>query len=84
MRSPTAGFSLAHTEPYMPSLEYAATLVDQGWSIVMAPEGRLSIDGRLQPFKSGIGLLAVNLDVPVVPLKTVGLFGAVPLHARWP
>jgi long-chain acyl-CoA synthetase len=79
-----AGFSLARTEPYMPSLEYAATLVDQGWSIVMAPEGRLSTDGLLQPFKSGIGLLAVNLDVPVVPLKTVGLFGTVPLHAKWP
>ena len=50
----------------------------------MAPEGRVSPDGLLQPFKSGIGLLAVNLDVPVVPLKTVGLFGTVPLHAKWP
>jgi long-chain acyl-CoA synthetase len=79
-----AGFNLSRVEPYMPSLEYIATLVDQGWSIVLAPEGRLSTDGSLQSFKSGIGLLAVNLEIPVVPIKTVGLFGTVPLHAKWP
>ena len=79
-----AGFDLARTEPYMPSLEYVSTLVDQGWSVVLAPEGRLSTTGALQPFKSGIGMLAVNLGIPVVPVKTLGLYGTVPLHAKWP
>jgi long-chain acyl-CoA synthetase len=79
-----AGFNLARTEPYLPSLEYVGTLVDEGWSVVLAPEGRLSTDGILQPFKAGIGILAVNLDVPVVPVKTIGLFGTVPLHSKWP
>jgi long-chain acyl-CoA synthetase len=65
-------------------MEYVGTLVDEGWSVVIAPEGRLSTDGVLQPFKSGIGLLAVDLDAPVVPLKTIGLFGTVPLHSKWP
>jgi long-chain acyl-CoA synthetase len=79
-----AGFNLSRSEPYMPSLEYVATLVDEGWNVLLSPEGRLSTDGELQPFKSGVGLLAVNLGVPVVPVKTVGLFGTVPLHAKWP
>ncbi|MGO8869960.1 MAG: AMP-binding protein [Acidimicrobiales bacterium] len=79
-----AGFNLARTDPYMPSLEYVGTLVDQGWNVLLAPEGRLSTNGILQPFKSGIGLLAVNLGVPVVPMKIFGLFGTVPLHAKWP
>lgn len=79
-----AGFDLARTEPYLPSLEYVGSLVDKGWSVVLAPEGRLSTDGVLQPFKTGIGMLAVNLAIPVVPVKTVGLFGTVPLHSRWP
>jgi len=79
-----AGFGFARSEPYMPSMEYVGTLVDEGWSVVIAPEGRLSTDGVLQPFKSGIGLLAVDLDAPVVPLKTIGLFGTVPLHSKWP
>jgi long-chain acyl-CoA synthetase len=65
-------------------LEYVGTLVDQGWNVVLSPEGRLSTSGELQPFKSGVGLLAVNLSVPVVPVKTIGLFGTVPLHAKWP
>jgi long-chain acyl-CoA synthetase len=79
-----AGFNLGRAEPYMPGLEYIGTLVDHGWCVALAPEGRLSTDGMLQPFKSGIGLLAVNLGVPVVPVKTIGLFGTVPLHAKWP
>lgn len=79
-----AGFAFARSEPYMPSLEYVGEMIDRGWNVLIAPEGRLSTDGQLQQFKSGIGLLAVNLKVPVIPLKTVGLSGTVPLHAKWP
>ncbi len=79
-----AGFSFARSEPYLPSLEYVGEMVDRGWNVLIAPEGHLSASGELQPFRSGIGLLAVNLGVPVVPMKTIGLFGTVPLHAKWP
>jgi len=79
-----AGFSFARSEPYMPSLEYVGEMIDRGWNVLIAPEGRISTNGLLQPFKSGIGLLAVSLGVPVVPVKTVGLTGTVPLHAKWP
>lgn len=79
-----AGFSFARTEPLVGSLEYVGELVDRGWNVAIAPEGRISTDGRLQDFKSGIGLLAVNLDAPVIPIKLVDLAGTVPLHAKWP
>lgn len=79
-----AGFAFARTEPLMDSFEYVGELVDQGWSIAIAPEGQLSTDGQLHAFKPGIGVLAVNLGIPVVPVKTVGLSGTVPLHAKWP
>lgn len=79
-----AGFSFARSEPYMPSLEYVGEMIDRNWNVLIAPEGGISTKGGLQPFKSGIGLLAVNLGVLVVPLKTVGLTGTVPLHAKWP
>ncbi len=79
-----AGFNLSRKEPYMPSLEYVGQMMDAGWSVVLSPEGSLSKTGELQPFKSGIGLLAVELGVPIVPIKTVGLSGTVPLHAKWP
>jgi long-chain acyl-CoA synthetase len=84
VRAGFAGFSFARSEPYMPSLEYVGEMIDRGWNVLIAPEGRISTNGLLQPFKSGIGLLAVSLGVPVVPVKTVGLAGTVPLHAKWP
>lgn len=70
-----AGFNFARKEPILPSLKYTADLVDRGWSIAISPEGKLSKDGRLQEFKSGIGLLAVELGTPVVCVTTKGLFG---------
>jgi len=79
-----AAFNFARQEPYMPSMISLSQLMDQGWSIVLSPEGQVSVTDGLQPFKSGIGLLAVELGVPIVPVKTLGLHGTVPVHSRWP
>ena len=68
----------------MPSLEFVSEMIDKGWNVVIAPEGRVIPSSKLRQFKPGIGLLAVELGVPVVPLKTFGLTGTVPLHAKWP
>ena len=38
------------------------------------PEGRHTVDGKINPFRAGIGLLAKNLDIPVLPMRIVGLF----------
>jgi 1-acyl-sn-glycerol-3-phosphate acyltransferase len=38
------------------------------------PEGRRSMEGRMNHFKSGIGILAAQLNVPVVPVKLCGLY----------
>ncbi|HWD95175.1 MAG TPA: lysophospholipid acyltransferase family protein [Acidimicrobiales bacterium] len=66
------------------SLDYVREMIDSGWHVLLAPEGRLSTTGELLEFKSGIGLLAVQLGVPVVPMRIVGLSGTVPMHAMWP
>jgi len=79
-----AAFNFARREPYMPSLEYVGKLIARNWNVALAPEGKLSASGALQPFKEGIGLLAVELQVPVIIVKTFGLHGTVPLHAAWP
>ena len=38
------------------------------------PEGHETRDGKMQPFRSGIGLLTSNLNVPVIPIRLDGLF----------
>jgi long-chain acyl-CoA synthetase len=66
------------------SLERCGELADEGWSILIFPEGTRSPDGRLLPFKSGIGLLARGLHVPVIPLAVEGGAAVLPKGAAWP
>lgn len=51
------------------SLEYVATMLDGGWNVMIFPEGKLTVCGPMQPFKSGIGLLAVETGVAVLPMR---------------
>jgi len=48
--------------------------VDRGWSILIFPEGITTPDGQLQPFRGGIGILAKDLNVPVLPMRLDGLY----------
>jgi long-chain acyl-CoA synthetase len=79
-----AGFNLSRKNDILPSLEYTAKLIDNGWNIALAPEGKISKTGQLQTFKTGIGLLAVETGMPIVPVKTFGLKGTMPLDKNWP
>lgn len=79
-----AGFSFARQPPFRPSLRYVGELVTSGCHILLAPEGQLSENGELGEFKDGIGLLAIKLGVPVVPMRIDGLYGTVPMHSTWP
>jgi 1-acyl-sn-glycerol-3-phosphate acyltransferase len=56
------------------SLDFAADLLENGWNLIMSPEGRPTFDGKLLPFRKGIGILAVETGVSVVPIKMRGYF----------
>ena len=55
------------------SFAHAGEALDQGYHVLVFPEGRRSLDGRLQPFEPGIGLLAQESEVPVQPIFVEGL-----------
>src|SRR5438034_5859570 len=67
-------FPLPREAGFRESFAYAGESVDRGYSILVFPEGHHTTDGKLQPFRAGIGLLANNLRVPVVPMRIDGLF----------
>jgi len=67
-------FSLPRQSGFRQSFAYAGEAVDRGWSVLIFPEGHETKDGQMQPFKAGIGLLASELNVPIVPIKLDGLF----------
>jgi long-chain acyl-CoA synthetase len=51
------------------SLELLGSRLDQGYSVLIYPEGKLTVGGPLQPFKAGAGLIAVEGGTPIVPVK---------------
>jgi long-chain acyl-CoA synthetase len=57
--------------------------MDRGYSVLIFPEGTRSRDGRLHAFRPGIGLLAAQSRVPIVPIALVGLDEIRATHARW-
>ncbi|WP_426572624.1 lysophospholipid acyltransferase family protein [Aquihabitans sp. McL0605] len=54
------------------SADQAAGLIDDGWSMIIFPEGGRSPDGWGQPFRGGAAYLAIRCDVPVVPVHIAG------------
>ncbi|UDY36074.1 lysophospholipid acyltransferase family protein [Dermatobacter hominis] len=54
------------------SAETSARLIDDGWSLLIFPEGGRSPDGWGQPHKGGAAYLAVRCGVPVVPVHLDG------------
>ena len=47
-----------------------------GGGIILFPEGTRTRDGKLQPARSGIGLIVIKSQAPVVPVRTFGTFEA--------
>ncbi len=62
-------FPLAREGSVRPSLENMGKIMDNGWSVLIYPEGELTFGGPIRPFMHGTGLVAVEGSIPVVPLR---------------
>jgi long-chain acyl-CoA synthetase len=67
-------FSMPQKAKYRESFRFAGELADRGYSVLIFPEGRRTETGEMSPFRSGIGLLATHLNLPVIPMRIDGLF----------
>jgi 1-acyl-sn-glycerol-3-phosphate acyltransferase len=54
------------------SADQAAALIDDGWSMLIFPEGGRSPDGWGQAFRGGAAYLSIRCGVPVVPVHVEG------------
>ena len=66
------------------ALRYTGELADEGFCPLVFPEGRRSPDGKIHRFESGIGLMALKLELPVVPVYLEGLHEIYSVHHKWP
>jgi long-chain acyl-CoA synthetase len=62
-------------------MRYAGELVNEGWCIVIFPEGKLTDAGEIAPFQPGVAMMASRLGVPVIPVRLEGLDKV--LHRTW-
>jgi long-chain acyl-CoA synthetase len=67
-------FPLPQQSGFLRSFAFAGDLADRRWNVLVFPEGKTTEDGGMHPFRSGIGLLAKQLGIPVVPIYLHGLF----------
>jgi long-chain acyl-CoA synthetase len=67
-------FPLPQQSGFRRSFEFAGESADRGYSILVFPEGGRTRDGRMAPFRNGIGILANSLGLPVVPVRIDGLY----------
>jgi 1-acyl-sn-glycerol-3-phosphate acyltransferase len=62
----------------------AKELIRDGWNLVVFPEGTRSPDGWVQRFRHGTARLAIEMEMPVVPIAIVGAYAAMPKGRFWP
>jgi long-chain acyl-CoA synthetase len=76
-------FPLPRQQGFRRSFAHAGEALDHGDSVMIFPEGTRSRDGRMHAFRQGIGLLAVESAVPVLPVALVGLGELTAAKQRW-
>jgi long-chain acyl-CoA synthetase len=79
-------FPLPQQSGFRESFAFAGDSADRGFSVLVFPEGHRTHDGRMAPFRAGVGLLAARLGLPVVPMRIDGLFELKQANAKfaWP
>ena len=61
----------------------AQRLVEQGWSLIVFPEGTRSPDGWMGRFRFGAARLSIQFGVPAVPIAIRGSYAAMPRGRGW-
>ena len=82
---------LSRTYGFNQVLKNTGKLLGRNWSILIFPEGSVTTNGKMKKFEAGIGMIAEDMKVPVVPVRIEGLYnilhnGILPLghRPRWP
>ena len=65
-------------ESAMASLEAAKQKIVNGTSVMFFPEGTRSRDGKLKQFKRGAFRMAIDLELPILPLTVTGTRDVLP------
>ena len=77
-------FPLPQSGGFRVALRFMGRLADNGINILVFPEGERTRNGKMLPFRIGLGIMVKELGVPVVPVHISGLEYLFPRGAAWP
>lgn len=77
-------FPLPQLSGFRESFRFAGESADRGYSLLVFPEGIVNDRDTpdMVPFQPGIGLLAQNLGIPIVPIRLDGVWQMKQRHRR--
>jgi 1-acyl-sn-glycerol-3-phosphate acyltransferase len=61
-----------------------AEVLKEGGLIGIFPEGGITRDGEMKPFRTGTAVIAFRMGVPIVPMHIQGTYDALSRYAKWP
>src|SRR5204862_2069240 len=64
------------------TLHYIGEVLEDGFSVLIFPEGKRTTTGAIDRFRPGIGMIAARLGAPVVPVRLDGVDRVLPSGAR--
>ena len=64
--------------------DHVDRLIDEGWNLVMFPEGTRSRDGEVGKVHSGAAVIAAHHGIDIVPIYIHGTHEAMPPGRNWP
>ncbi len=76
-------FPLPRSAGFRRSFAHAGEAMDHGYHVLVFPEGQMSPDGSLLPFRAGIGLLARESKARILPVALQGLGELKQRKRRW-
>ena len=68
----------------LPAMKRGLTCLQDGYTMLIHPEGTRTRDGNMQEFKGGAAKLAIDADVLIVPVRIEGAWDIFPAHKKLP
>jgi long-chain acyl-CoA synthetase len=77
-------FAFSRKENIKQSLTDFGEIINRNSNVLIYPEGTRSRKGNLLPFKEGIGIMALNTEASIIPIKIKGNYEIMPVGKIFP